>query len=436
MGDDILPEYEKKSAATVAKKRKSKFMRKFYDYFPAMRHKNFRLFWTGQLISVIGTWMQNAALSWVVYAITKDEFKVGLMSAVQFIPVFLFSLHAGLVVEVFPKRKLIILTQFLQLITASLLFILLFIGKLKYGYILIIMFIVGLVQSLDTPSRQAFVVEMVEGRDDLLNAIALNSAAFNGARLIGPAVSGIVMTFFGPKWCFFLNAVSFIAVIAGLFMMNIDDKAARKVENDSAGNRFLKSFSDIGEGLKFIYNNPKLLFTIIVVAIVPTFCINFNIMLPIYTVKTLGLKESAYGFLLSCVGLGAMVSAILVATKGTRKMQFYFQVIGCAGLGTFLILMSITYNIVLACIVLVFCGFSMIMFTTTSNSILQLNSPDYMRGRVMSVYSLVFGGLVPVGSIYTGTTAKYLGIQTTFLISGIIGFVGLFILLFRRNELK
>ena len=418
------------------KKRKSKFTRKFYEYFPAMSHKNFRLFWTGQLISVIGTWMQNAALSWIVYEITKDEFKVGLMSAVQFLPLFLFSLHAGLIVEEFPKRKLIILTQFLQLITASLLFILLMIGKLRYGYILIIMFIVGVVQSLDSPARQAFVVEMVEGRDDLLNAIALNSAAFNGARLIGPAVSGMVMTFFGPKWCFFLNAISFVAVIAGLFMMNINDKAIRERVQGSGISGFFRSFRDIGDGLKFIYKTPKLMFTLIVVAIVPTFCINFNIMLPIYTVKVLGLKESAYGLLLSSVGLGAMISAILVATKGTKKKQFYFQVIGCLGLGTFLIAMSITYTYFLACIVLVFCGFSMIMFTTTSNSILQLNSPDNMRGRVMSVYSLVFGGLVPVGSLYTGTTAKYLGIQTTFLISGIIGFIGLFILLLRRNELK
>lgn len=396
------------------------------EYFPAFTHRNYKLFWTGQAISLIGTWMQNAALNWLVYSITRDGFLSGLMTAVQFTPLFAFSLFAGLVIERFPKRKILIFTQSMLLLFAFILYILLFFNRLSYPLILLIMFFIGSVQALDNPTRQSFVVELVEGKEHLLNAIGLNSAAFNAARLVGPAVAGKVMADFGAKWCFLFNALSFLAVLIGLLMMRMKDVSSRKEIKDP--------LKDIKEGLRFIRSNPKLLYTIISLVIIPTFCMNFNVLVPIYTRDYLMMKEKAYGILLSSLGLGALVGAVFVAVKGKKERTLYYQLIGSFGLSIFLILLGIVKSYNLAIIVLVFLGFFMITFNTTSNSILQYNAPDEMRGRIMSVYSLVFGGLTPIGSLYSGTLAKYIGPQNAFIVSGIIGLLG-FSILFRRREI-
>lgn len=400
----------------------------FYEYFPALKHRNFKLFWTGQIVSLVGTWMQNAALSWLVYTITKDKFLLGLMTAVQFTPMFLFSLFAGIIVEKYPKRKIIILTQSLQLLLSLILFGFVYTNTIRYSYVLIIVFFVGTVQSIDNPARQTFVVEMVEGRKNLLNAIALNSAAFNGARLIGPAVAGILMASLGPKWCFFINAISFMAVIAGLFMMRIEDKPSRRVIENPIG--------DIIEGIKYILKTPKLLHTFISAIIIPTFCINFNVLLPPFTKDVLHMQEQGYGNLMSVIGLGALIAAITVAAKGRREKSHLYQIGGALGLSIFLLIMGVTSNYYWSLVVLGLCGFFMVMYNTTTNSILQLNSPDEMRGRIMSVYSLVFGGLTPIGSIYAGTASKTLGPQSAFFISGVIGLLGFILLFKRRRELR
>lgn len=401
---------------------------KLLQYFPAFSHKNFRLFWFGQLISLIGTWMQNTALSWLVYDMTNNRFYVGLMNAVQFTPVLLFTLIAGVIIEKYPKRKLIMLTQALQALGAFTLFLLMYTQSMRFGYILIIMFCIGIAQSLDNPARQSFIVEMVDGREHLMNAIALNSAVFNGARLVGPAIAGIVLAELGATWCFLLNAVSFAAVLLGLFLMSIDDKPIRnEVKNPG---------KDILEGLKYILKSPKLLYTFIAIAIIPTFCINFNTLIPIYTKDILGLAEKEYGILLSALGLGALISALFVAARNNREGAVRKQIIGSFGLSTALILTGIIPNYYMTILVFALCGFFMVTFTTTCNTVIQLSSPDKMRGRIMSVYSFVFSGLTPVGSLYAGTAAKYLGSQYAFIISGIIGLLAFFLLLKKRRELS
>lgn len=399
-----------------------------YGFFPALKHRNFKLFWIGQIISLVGTWMQNAALGWLVYLITKDRLLLGVMTAVQFTPMLIFSLFAGVIIEKYPKRRIIILTQVLQLITALLLFLLVYTNHIKYSYVLIIVFIVGTVQSIDNPARQSFVVEMVEGKNNLMNAIALNSAAFNGARLIGPAIAGIIMSSLGPKWCFFLNAISFLAVIIGLLMMKMEDKPSRK----HIGN----PLKDIGEGLNYIFQTPKLLFTLLSVIVIPTFCINFNVLLPPFTKDVLNLGERGYGNLMSALGLGALIGAITIAIRGSKRKSYWYQVGGALGLSLFLIVMGFTENYGLSLIVLVLCGFFMVIYSTTCNSVLQMNSPDEMRGRIMSVYSLIFGGLTPIGSLYAGGASKLIGIKWAFILSGGIGAIGFLILLFKRRELK
>ncbi len=412
---------------------------KLLEYFPAFSHRNYQLFWTGQVISVIGTWMQNTALNWLVYLITGDEFKVGLMNAVQFTPIFLFTLFAGVIIERYPKRKLIIITQTIQAVLAFVLFILVLINRMDYPVILVIMFLIGTSQAFDNPARQAFVVEMVEGKEHLINAIALNSAAFNGARLIGPAFAGMMMAGLGPKWCFFLNALSFTAVIAGLFMMKIDDKASRSDVGEiekGVFSRFTFAVSSIYEGIKFIVKNPRLRYTFMGLIIIPTFCINFNILVPIFTKSVLGLGAKQNGILLSALGFGALVGALSVATKGRKDKASIFQLTGSVGLAISLIILGFLPELHFAAIMLALGGFFMIMFNTTSNTVLQLNAPDNMRGRIMSVFSLVVGGLAPFGSLYAGTVSRYLGANNTFKISGIIGMLGFLFLLSKRRELR
>lgn len=401
---------------------------KLLESFPAFTHRNFKLFWFGQVVSLMGTWMQNTALNWLVYSMTNDRFLLGLMNAVQFTPFIILSLYAGIVVEKYPKRKIIILTQSLQLVFAFILFILVYIERINYPIVLLILFGIGCVQTFDNPARQSFVVEMVEGRDHLLNAIALNSAAFNAARLVGPAISGMVMAALGAKWCFFLNAASFIAVLIGLLMMVMDDAPVRKTQRNNR--------KDIVEGIKFILNTPKLLYTFISVSIICTFGINFNILIPPFARDVLGLKEGGYGILLSSLGFGALVAALTVAARGKRERNFYYQITGSLGLAISLVLAGLANTYLLAVISLAICGFFMIMYNTTSNSMLQFNSPDHMRGRIMSVYSLIFGGLIPFGSLYAGAIAKRFGPQYTFIISGGICFIGFLFLFARRKELK
>lgn len=401
---------------------------KLLEYFPAFKHRNFTLFWCGQLVSLIGTWMQNTAMGWLVYDLTGNRFYVGLVNAVQFTPLLLFTLYAGVVIEKYPKRKLIIITQIIQAVGAFFLFLLMITHTIRYSYILITMFCIGMAQSLDNPARQSFVVEMVDGREHLMNAIALNSAVFNGARLVGPAIAAMVLAQFGATWCFFLNSVSFIAVLIGLFMMVMDDKPVRtEVKNPG---------KDIAEGLKYIAKTPKLLYTLIAAAIIPTFCINFNTLAPIFTKDVLKLQEKAYGVLLSSLGFGALISAVTVVARGKKEGAIIKQLIGSLGLSIALILVGIVPNYFSAVIMFAVCGFFMIAFTTTCNSVLQYNSPDNMRGRIMSVYSFVFGGLAPIGSLYAGATAKYLGSQYTFIISGIIGLIGFILVLTKRKELS
>lgn len=397
------------------------------EYFPALTHRNYKLFWSGQIISLIGTWMQNAALSWLVYSMTRDGFLSGFMTAVQFTPLFAFSLFAGLIIERFPKRRILIFTQSMLLLIAFIFYILMYFNAITYPLILVLLFFVGTIQALDNPTRQAFVVELVEGKEHLLNAIALNSAAFNSARLIGPAVAGKVMADYGVRWCFLLNAVSFLAVLIGLLMMRMKDVPSKEELKDPK--------KEIKEGLKYIKTNPKLLYTVVSLVIIPTFCMNFNVLVPIYTKDYLLLKEKAYGILLSSLGFGALVGAIFIAAKGNKQRAVYFQIIGALGLSIFLIILGLIKSYKLSIIILILLGLFMIFFNTTSNSILQFNSPDDMRGRIMSVYSLVFGGLTPVGSIYAGTLAKYLGANNVFIISGVIGFIGFLILYTRRGKL-
>ncbi|MDN5301244.1 MAG: hypothetical protein PWQ60_758 [Thermoanaerobacteraceae bacterium] len=278
-------------------------------HFPALTHRNFRLFWFGQCVSLIGTWMQNIGQAWLVLKITDSSFKLGLVSALQFTPVLLLSLFAGVIVDRLPKRRILIFTQTVLMILALILATLTATGKVSYWHILVLAAILGFVNNIDMPARQSFIVELV-GKEHLMNGITLNSTIFNAARLIGPAVAGFVMGFFGIAVCFYLNALSFLAVILGLLMIKIPSETT--IVQDSSKNK-KPVLENIKEGLTYIKNTPPVFITVILMALISTFSLNFNVLVPVLAKKGFGLTEEGFGFMMSSLGSGALIGSIMLA---------------------------------------------------------------------------------------------------------------------------
>ncbi|AZT91105.1 MFS transporter [Caldicellulosiruptor changbaiensis] len=386
--------------------------------FAALKSKNFRYFWIGQCISLIGTWLQNTALSWLVLTLTKSAFLVGLFNALQFTPQLFLSLFAGAIIDHFPKKKLLIITQSLLMIVAFLLSFLIWTKVINYPILLVFALALGIINTFDMPARQSFVIELA-GQELLINAVALNSLNFNLARVIGPAIAGILLKNVGMSVCFFLNGLSFIAVLIGLFLIDVGLKPL----NETKSKGMLK---DILEGLKYTKNNRVILQTMILILIMNVFIMNFNVLIPLYTKYVLHKDEAGYGFLLSSMGIGALSGALFVAST-SRKLdlkRLYFSLVMCS---LILIFIGINKDYKLSSFLFAAVGFFMILFTTTANSTLQLSSADEYRGRVMSLYTLVFAGTTPIGSLIAGTFAQIFKVGGAFVICGIFCFV-LFIL--------
>lgn len=394
------------------------------DAFPALTHKNFRYFWIGQCISLIGTWMQNTGQSWLVLTLTDSAFLLGLVNALQFTPMLIFSLFAGVIIDRLPKKRILVYTQLLFMVLATILAILVWTDSIKYWHILILSFLLGCANTIDMPTRQAFMIDLV-GKDDLVNAIALNSSIFNAARLVGPAVSGILIHYIGFTACFFINALSFIPVIYGI--LHIDVVHCKK------DNKIKKNIiKDIKQGLKYIKSQEILYKTVIIIAIVGTFLMNYSVLIPVLAKDTLKMGSQGFGYLLSAMGAGSFLGALIVAVKSkvapNKKKMYLSSLILCI----LFVVMSFVSKYYIALIIFFIIGFFNIIFTTTGNSTLQLNSADDFRGRVMSVYSLVFTGVTPIGSIFSGTICNNEGVLQAFLLSGVITLIFILILI-RKN---
>ncbi|HEX3027831.1 MAG TPA: MFS transporter [Clostridia bacterium] len=409
---------------------KGSIINKVEDSFPALMHRNFRYFWFGQCISLIGTWMQNAGQAWLVLKITDNAFLLGALNAAQFLPTLIFSLFAGVIVDRFPKRKVTIITQAGLMMCAFALTALIWTGHVKYGYILMIAVALGIFQSIDMPARQSFMVDLV-GKEDLLNAVALNSSIFNAARIFGPALAGVVMAWLGAGAAFFINGLSFIAVIYGLFMIKVDDKSHAELSKRNV-------ISNVLEGIKYISKTPILYSTVLTVGFVWVFCLNFGTLIPAFAKGVLGQEEIGYGALMSSMGLGAMAGALSLAAKSGRGPKYTLFLSGGAVLSVFMIVIGFQRVYILSAVFLMLAGWGMVTFTASANSILQINSPDNMRGRIMSVYALVSGGVVPFGSLYSGFIAERFGANIAFTVSGILGacIILLSACLFVRREKK
>ncbi|WP_019850665.1 MFS transporter [Desulfitobacterium sp. PCE1] len=400
-----------------------------YRVFPALSHSSFRWFWGGQIISLIGTWTQNIGQAWLVLQLTNSPFLLGLVAAMQFVPTMLFSLHAGAWIDHLPKRKVLIATQTIMMILAFALAFLVGSGSLQYWMLLIMAFILGVSNTVDVPTRQSFIIELV-GREHLANAIALNSAIFNAARLVGPAIAGVIMGVWGPMWCFLINGFSFIGVLGILiFVPSIPHQEKVAPKKETLG-------KDILNGLNYIRKTPSIFMVIIMMGFLSTVAMNFNVLVPV--LAKIDLQEGAlgYGLLMSTLGFGALIGALTVVIKSAEGPQPLLLLVGAFGLGIFNVVVGLQNTYLLSAFFLAFLGWSMIVFSASANSIIQITVDGEYRGRVMSVYSLVFGGMVPIGSVYAGTLSDFWGAKVTFVISGILTLLFMcgIVFLLRRNR--
>jgi MFS family permease len=380
--------------------------------FLALRHKNFRFYWFGMCISMIGTWMQNTAQPWLAYKLTESPFLLSLVGAVQFMPVLLFSLFAGVLIDRFPKKKILLFTQSVSLVITLLLAVLVKTGQVQYWHILVLAGALGVVNTLDMPARQSFVIELV-GKEDLMNAIALNSSVFNLARIVGPAIAAVLMGFAGIASCFYANSVSFAAVIIGLLFI----KPLTVSKNNRTGGNVI---GEIKDGLRYIYSKKILLRTILAVAVVGTFAMNFNVLVPVFAREVLKQEETGFGLLMSCIGIGSFIGAMSIASMSRNGPRKFVLSIVPLILSVFLILTGFTNVYLLTGVCLAFAGMFFVSFSSTANSTMQLNTRDEYRGRVMSVYSLVFGGSTPIGNLYAGFISEHFGPRVGFAACGLV----------------
>jgi MFS family permease len=397
--------------------------------FLALRHRNFRLFWTGQLISLIGTWMQTTGQAWLVLELTHSALLLGLVGALQFLPVLILSLFGGVLADRLPKRTVLRFTQSFATLQAFVLWILVATGEVRLWHVLVLASLLGLTNSVDMPTRQAFVVEMV-GRQDLPNAIALNSSLFNMARIFGPGLGGLIIAWLGVAPLFLLNAISFIPVIIGLFLIDSSTLYAQvkhtSAEKDAPRQGTLQS---LREGLTYVARTPSILLIITVVGVVSLFGINFNVVLPLFATDVLQVGAIGFGLLSSALGAGSLCSALWLAWSNRRPSVTWL--LYSVGIFCVLeILFALSHLYLLSLFLIASVGFAQIAFSATANTTVQTVAPDHLRGRVLSVYMMVFAGSIPLGNLFTGGIAHLLGAPAALLagaglslIAGIVGWI-------------
>lgn len=394
--------------------------------FLALRHRNFRLYTTGMLISTIGTWMQSIAQPWLAYSLTKSPFLLSLVGALQFTPVLLFSLFAGVVIDKYPRKTLIIITQAASLLITLPLAILAWTGQVQYWHILVLAIAQGFVNTLDIPARQSFVVELVS-RDDLMNAIALNSTVFNLSRVIGPALAGIIMAVAGVAMCFALNAISFAAVLVSLFFI-------KPLPIYHPPKPSTKALAEIREGLRYIRSSRVLMQTLILIAILGTFVPNFSVLVPVFATDILQLNETGFAFLMSFLGIGSLGGALYIAAISHTGPRRWIMRIVPLIVSIGMLLTGLTRTFILTGLLLAVTGFFFVAFNANATSTLQMNASDEYRGRVMSVYTLIFGGSTPIGNLYAGVIADRVSAGAGFIACGAIMLPLLVLVMTRRHQ--
>ena len=393
--------------------------------FRALRFRNYRLFFIGQSVSLIGTWMQIIALSWLVYRLTHSPFLLGLTAFASSIPTFLFSLFTGALTDRWNRYYLLILSQSLAMAQAVLLTVMYYSGSTKVSYIILLSLFSGVVNSIDVPARQSFMIDIVEDKKDLGNALALNSLMFNTARLIGPSVAGILVSIKGEGLCFLINALSYTAVIISLLFMKIKPVIAEKKTS--------RILDDIREGFSYAYGIPLIRFTIALVAVISMIGLPYAVLMPVFAKEVLKGDAHTLGFLMAFIGIGAIAGAFFLA--GRKSSAGLGGIIPFATLmfGSGLFIFGLSKVFFLSLMLMPFVGFGMMVQMVASNTLIQSNVADDKRGRVMSFYSMAFLGVAPFGNLLAGAVADKIGAPLTMMINGAVCALGAIFFITKMN---
>ncbi|HEX8231314.1 MAG TPA: MFS transporter [Chloroflexia bacterium] len=394
----------------------------------ALRHRNFRLFWTGQLVSLVGTWMQMVARGWLVLELTHSPFWLGMVGFANSVPVLLLSLWAGAIADSVSKRRLVIVTQVVSMVMAFILAALTFTNTVEVWHILAVSVVLGTAFAFDGPTRQAFTVEMVNGKEDLMNAVALNSAIFNGARVLGPAIGAVALALQGPGLAFLLNGLSYLAVLYGLFKMDVREP---KKKADS------KSGKQILDGLRFVAGDKIIGPLMIIVSVVSVFAFPYVVLLPIFADTILHVGETGYGTLMAFSGIGSLIGAVGLAFQSGRSTvkRGRLVLIGSIGLPIFLAIFSLSPNYLLSLAMLVGIGWTMIAVNATINTVVQTNVPDELRGRVNGVFAFLFIGMAPFGNLQAGLIADHFGAPMALLVGAVTSLVVIAFVLLKNRQI-
>ena len=378
--------------------------------FSSLKVKHFRIYWLGMFVSLIGTSMQFVAQGWLVFQLTNSAFLLGVVGFLSAIPVFTLSLFGGVLADRTNKRNILFFTQIAFMSLAFLLAVLTQFRIIKPQQIMLIALFNGIIMAFDAPARQSIVVELV-GKEHLFNAITLNSVAFNSSRIIGPAIAGIFISIIGMSGCFYLNGVSFLAIIAALFWIKIGKSLVQK--NNSA-------FSSLREGLVYISHNRSIVGLLSILAVVSLFGISYIYLMPVFAGNVLHIGAAGLGILMSSIGLGALVGSLVLARLGNFKHKGKLLIWSVFLFAILLINFSLAKSYIWAIISLVCLGFISVPATAVINSLLQITVPDEFRGRVMSLFMITSNGVVPFGSLISGSLAQTIGISMALFLCGLV----------------
>jgi MFS family permease len=378
--------------------------------FSAFSYRDFRLFWFGQIISLSGTWMQSVAQGWLVYSLTKSPLYLGMVAAAASLPILLFSLFGGVIADRYRKRDLLLFTQALSIIPALALGLLTSSGIVTVWHVAVLAGLLGTINAVDIPVRQSFLAEMV-GKGHIVNAIALNSAAFNGARIIGPVIAGTTIAFLGIPACFYLNALSFIAVIIALYRI----EARGEIRTGSEG--MLRDFLN---GIRFVADSRHIRNVFFLIAVFSIIGLPYISLLPVFAAEVFQEGAKGLGFLVGASGIGALTAALNIAARGDIRNKTRFMALTGLCFSAALLAFSLSVTFWLSLAVIMICGWGMVSYLAVANSFIQITVPDELRGRVMSVYSLVFLGTVPIGNAIMGVIAERLGTPRAVTVSGVV----------------
>jgi MFS family permease len=366
----------------------------------AFRYRNFQIWFFGQSVSLIGTWMQSVAQQWVVYELTGSKFLLGLITFASSVPTFFLMIPSGVLADRVPRRSIMVFTQSMMMVLAFLLAGLLAVGRLQTWHLIALAVLLGVANSIDAPARQALTVELVEDRKDLLNAVALNSTMFNLARVIGPLIAGIVLATWGSVWCFGLNGVSFIAVIIGLLLMRLPPHVPPPSQ---------PPIQQVKEGLRYVLHHPLILPLTLLAAVSTAFTFAYAIILPAYVVEVLHQGEEALGILTTAVGIGAVTASLLMAHRTRSADKKSLLVAGSVLFPLSLVFFAFSHSYLLSFLLLTVTGFGLVVQSTSLNTLIQTLAPDELRGRIMGIYLLAFFGGTPLGALQVGAISQWLG---------------------------